>query len=128
MAAANGDYALDFGYGDVAVVVVVVVLVVDDGDVDDVHQYAYDAFDGDDKCFCDCSSYSMCETLYYTDYKRHYSMAVDAVVPCDVSMLIWCLAFYRIHHNGVPLLTAMETISVPFRNYFQLINQHHYYY
>lgn len=49
-----------------------------------------DAFDGDGKCFYDYLNYSVCETLCGRDYKRHYLMAEDAVVPCDVLMLIWC--------------------------------------
>lgn len=69
----------------VAAVPVAVVVVVVDGVNDDG-----DAFDGDGKCSYDYLDYSECETLCGRDYKRHYLMAEDAVVPCDVLMLIWC--------------------------------------
>lgn len=85
------------------------------------------AFDGDDKCFCDYSNYLMCETLYDRDYKRHYLMAEDAVVPCDVSMLIWCLEVCRIHRIDGKQLMAMEAISVRCRHYFPIKHHHHYY-
>lgn len=83
------------------------------------------AFDGDDKCFCDCSNYSMCETLCDRDYKRHCLMAVDAVVPCDVSMLIWCLGVCRRHRIDGKQLMAMEAISVRCRHYFLIKHHHH---
>lgn len=118
------------------------VAVVDAADVDllmigsvvnDVYDYdhVYDAndvaFDDDDKCFCDYSNYLMCETLYDRDYKRHYLMAEDAVVPCDVSMLIWCLGVCRIHRIDGKQLMAMEAISVRCRHYFLIKHHHHYY-
>lgn len=95
MTVANGGYANDH--------------VPMHGDANDV------AFDGDDKCFYDYSNCSMCETLCDRDYKRHCLMAVDAVVPCDVSMLIWCLGVCRIHRIDGKQLMAMEAISVPYQ-------------
>lgn len=92
-----------------------------------VHDANDVAFVGDDKCFCDYSNYSMCETLYDRDYKRHYLMAEDAVVPCDVSMLIWCLGVCRIHRIDGKQLMAMEAISVLCRHYFLIKHHHHYY-
>lgn len=105
--------------------------VANDGHVNDYYYCGDDAndvaFDGDDKCFYDCSNYSMCETLCDRDYKRHCLMAVDAVVPCDVSMLIWCLEVCRIHRIDGKQLMAMEAISVRCRrHYFQLKHHHHY--
>lgn len=94
---------------------------------DRVHDANDVAFDGDDKCFCDYSNYSMCETLYDRDYKRHCLMVEDAVVPCDVSMLIWCLEVCRIHRIDGKQLMAMEAISVRCRHYFLIKHHHHYY-
>lgn len=67
----------------------------------------------------------MCETLCDRDYKRHCLMAVDAVVPCDVSMLIWCLGVCRIHRIDGKQLMAMEAISVRCRHYFLIKHHHH---
>lgn len=109
--------------------------VANDGCVNDCvccHHVMHDAndvaFDGDDKCFYDYSNYSMCETLCDRDYKRHCLMAEDAVVPCDVSMLIWCLGVYRIHRIDGKQLMAMEAISVRCRHYFLIKHLHHHHY
>lgn len=99
----------------------------DANDCDRVHDANDVAFDGDDKCFYDYSNYLMCETLYDRDYKRHCLMAEDAVVPCDVSMLIWCLGVCRIHRIDGKQLMAMEAISVRCRHYFLIKHHHHYY-
>lgn len=59
-----------------------------------------DASDDGDKCFCDYSSYSACERLCDTDYKRHCSAAASAAVPCGALMSASCSKVFRKHRSG----------------------------
>jgi hypothetical protein len=70
-----------------------------------------DASDDGDKCFCDYSSYSACETLCDINCKRHYSAVVSAAAPCDALVLASYSKAFHTHRTGGMRSMAEATIT-----------------
>ena len=79
-----------------------------------------DAFDDDDKYFCDYSNCSMYGKLCDTNCTRHYLVAVSAVALCDVSMSIWYSIIYHKHHND-----EMQSMAVAMIIDWIIFHQNH---